>query len=142
MIFIFIMTIMIYFILIAWTWQSLAFFEKPKRIAYIVIGFIVMYVITFIVFQTTKSGLQYQNEQMQLDVQNIIVLIFTGINGIIAMPQLGRILDKIDGGEKEKGKKRLIILLVIFIICLIIESGYMKNIQQGILSVYRSNING
>ena len=142
MIFIFIMTIMIYFILIAWTWQSLAFFEKPKRIAYIVIGFIVMYVITFIVFQTTKSGLQYQNEQMQLDVQNIIVLIFTGINGIITMPQLGRILDKVDGGEKEKGKKRLIILLVIFIICLIIESGYMKNIQQGILSVYRSNING
>ena len=142
MIFIFIMTIMIYFILIAWTWQSLAFFEKPKRIAYIVIGFIVMYVITFIVFQTTKSGLQYQNEQMQLDVQNIIVLIFTGINGIITMPQLGRILDKVDGGEKEKGKKRLIILIVIFIICLIIESGYMKNIQQGILSVYRSNING
>ena len=132
----------IYCVLIAWTCQSLGFFDKPKKVAYLIIGFIIMYIITLIVFQTTKSEISYQNVRMQKDVQNMIVLLFTGINGLITMPQVGKILDKANEGEKENGRKKLIILLIIFIICLIIESGYMKSIQEGILSVYRSNING
>ena len=107
MIFIIIMTILTYFILIAWTWESLSFMERPKKVAYLVIGFIIMYIITFILFQITKSGIQYENEQMQSDVQNILVLLFTGINGIIIMPQVAKILDKINDGEKEKRSKKI-----------------------------------
>ena len=107
MIFISGMIIIIYFILVAWTWQSLGFFEKPKKVAYLVIGFIIMYVITLIAFQTTKSGIQYENAQMQQDVQNIIVLLFTGINGIIVMPQVGKILDKVNDNEKEQRNQKV-----------------------------------
>ena len=108
MLFIFIMVIMIYFILIAWTWQSLSFTENFKKVAYLVIGFIIIYIITFIVFQISKSQIQYQNAQMQSDVQNILVLLFTGINGIIVMPQIGKILDKLNGDEKEGRNKEIV----------------------------------
>ena len=44
---------------------------------------------------------------MKLDVQNILVLLFTGINCIIVMPQIGKILDKINGNEKEKRNEKI-----------------------------------
>ena len=48
----------------------------------------------------------------------MLVAIFTGINGLIVMPQIGKMLDKIneDEIEKEQLTKRVIILLIIFII--------------------------
>ncbi len=107
MIFITIMITTIYVVLIAWTCQSLRFCDKSKKVAYVIIGFIIVYIITLITFQTTKSEISYQNVRMQKDVQNIIVLLFTGINGIITMPQVGKILDKINDGEKEKRKKTI-----------------------------------
>ena len=60
------------------------------------------------------------------------------------MPSMGKILDKINEDEIEKNDviKRIIILSIVFIVCLIIESGYMKDTQQGILEIYRSYING
>ena len=131
MIFIIITAIIIYFILIAWTWQSLGTIEKSKKIAYILIGIILMFVITLIIFQTTKGGINYENAQIKANVQNVLVIIFTGINAIIVMPQIGRMLDKVSEGEIEKDvlKKKLIILLIIFIICILIERGYMKSTQ-------------
>ena len=140
MIFIIITAIIIYFILIAWTWQSLGTIEKSKKIAYILIGIILMFVITLIIFQTTKGGINYENAQIKANVQNVLVIIFTGINAIIVMPQIGRMLDKVSEGEIEKDalKKKLIILLIIFIICILIERGYMKSTQEGILEIYNS----
>ena len=140
MVFIGITAIIIYFIFIAWTWQSLGEVEKTKKVAFIVIGFIILYIITLIIFLISKSGISYPNEQMQSDIKNMLVIIFTGVNGIILLPQIGKIIDKINEDEIEKDaiKKRAIILLVIFIICLIFESGYIKDIQEGILAIYNS----
>lgn len=140
MVFIIITIAIIYFILIAWTWQSLGFIEKNKKVAFIIIGIILMYVITLIIFHMSKDGINYQSIDMQNKIQNVIVAIFTGINGIIVMPQVGKLLNKINEDEikKETLKKRIIILIIIFILCLIFESGYMKNTQEGILRVYNS----
>ena len=140
MAFIIIIAIIVYLILLAWTWHSLGDIEKNKKIIFIIIGLIIMYIITLIVFQISKSGVVYQKVEMQKDIQNILVMIFTGINGIIVMPQIARILDKINEGETEKNviTKTLVILAIIFIICLILENGYMKDIQKGILGIYNS----
>ncbi len=140
MAFIIIIATIVYLILIAWTWQSLGFIEKPKKVIFILMGIILTYGITFIIFQTAKEGINYQNTQIQNNIQNILVFIFTGINGIIVMPQIGKILDKINEDEIEKGKliKRIIILIIIFVLCLIFESGYMKDTQEGILKVYNT----
>lgn len=138
MLLIMIATIIIYFILIAWTWKSLGFIEKTKKVVFILIGIIIMYGITWIIFQIAKNEINYQNQAMQSTVQNILVAIFTGINGIIMMPQIGKILDKINEDEmkKEQLVKRIMILTIIFILCLIFESGYMKDTQEGILKIY------
>ena len=140
MVFIIIVSIVIYFVLIAWTWQSLGFIEKQKKVGIILIGIFLTYIITLIVFQIAKSDITYPNANVQNSIKNMLVAIFTGINGLIIMPQIGKILDKIneDEIEKEQLTKRVIILLIIFIICLIFESGYMKNTQEGILKIYQT----
>lgn len=130
--------IIVYFILIAWTWQSLGSIEKMKKIAFILIGMILLYGITLVIFQTTKGEIDYQNLEMKNHVQSILVTIFTGMNGIIVLPQLGKILDKIKEEEIEKEKlfKRLFILMIVFVLCVIIERGYMRDTQEGILKIY------
>lgn len=140
MAFIIIVTIAIYFMLIAWTWQSLGLIGKTRKVAFILIGIIFMYLITLIAFQITKGEIKYENLEMQKQVQNMIVAIFSGINGMIVMPQVGKMLDKINENEIEKQElvKRIGILVIVFIICLIFEIGYMKEIQRGILKVYQS----
>ena len=140
MIFIIIVAIIVYLILIAWTWHNLDDIEKNKKIIFTIIGLIAMYVITLIIFQISKSGVLYQNIEMQNDIQNILVIVFTGINGIIVMPQIARILEKINKNEIEKNviKRNIIILVIIFIGCLMFENGYMKDTQEGILEIYNS----
>lgn len=140
MLIIIITAIIIYFILISWTWKSLGWIEKTKKVVFILIGIILIYGITWIIFQTAKGGITYPNVEIQNKVQNILVVIFTGINGIIVMPQIGKILDKINEDEmkKEKMIKRMIILMIVFTLCLAFESGYMKKTQEGILQVYHS----
>ena len=130
----------VYFILIAWTWQSLGSIENTKKVVMIVIGIILVYGITWIIFQTTKEGIDYQNIEMQNSVQNMLVAIFSGINGMIVMPQMAKMLDKIQENELEKEEfiKRIGILVIIFVICLMIERGYMTDTQEGILKVYHS----
>lgn len=130
--------IIIYLILMAWTWQSLGFLEKSKKIAVIVIGIFVVYLLTLIMFQITKSGMNYPSEEMKKSVQNILVAIFTGVNGLVVMPQVGKIIDRIneDQMEKNEWKKRVILLIVSLFICLTFEVGYIKDTQQGILRVY------
>ena len=61
-------------------------------------------------------------------------------NGIIVMPQIAKILDKINEDEIQQNelKKRIIILLIIFVICIIFECGYMKDTQEGIIKIYNS----
>ncbi len=131
--------IIIYLVLIAWTWQSLAFMDKIKKVIFIVIGIIFMYVTTLFVFQMTKGGITYENPEMQKGIQNILVAVFTGINGIIIMPQIARIWDKMQEEERNKEVlgKRIIILIIVFIVCLIFESNYMKDTQESILRMYQ-----
>lgn len=140
MIFIVMIALVIYFVLIAWTWQSLGFIEKNKKIAFILIGIIIMYGITWIIYQITKVGVEYPNIEIQRSVQNVLVSIFTGINGMIILPQMGRMLDKINEDEmkKEEFTKKLIILMIVFVISVIIEMGYMKDTQQGIVKIYQA----
>ena len=140
MTFVIVTIIMIYLILIFWTWQSLGSMEKTRKIVWILIGMFVLYLITLVVFLTAKVDIDVSNMEIQNGIKNIIVAIGTGINGIIVMPQIGKIVDQIKENqiEKEKLMKKMIILVFIFVICLIFESGYMRDTQQGILKVYHS----
>ena len=57
---------------------------------------------------------------------------------MIVLPQVGKMLDKVQEEEIEKNivKKRMLILAMILILCLVFEVGYMKDTQVGILKMY------
>ena len=138
MVLIIIMSIMIYVTFIIWTWQTLGELEWPKKVAFILIGTIIIYVITLIVFFIAKKGINYEKKEIENQVKNIIVGIFAGINCEIILPQIAKNFEKIKNEEIEKKqfKKKILILLFIFMICLTFENGYMKSTQEGILKVY------
>lgn len=134
-------TIAIYLLLFVWTWHSLGFIEKPKKVGILLAETLIMYVITLVIFQIAKGGITYEKIEIQKSVQNVLVSIFTAINGMIVMPQIGKILDKINEDEiqKEEIKKKIIVILAIFTICLAFEAGYMKDTQKGILKMYEAS---
>ena len=132
----------IYFVLIAWTWQSLGVIEKRKKVIFLLIGLFVMYIITLIIFNISKREINYQNQEVQVLVRRIIVILFTGLNAIIFIPYIAKIWNKLKENNinKEELNKKIIILVVIFIICIVFECGYLKDTQQGIINIYQSMI--
>ena len=140
MTFIILISIVVYLINIAWTWKSLGELEKGKKAILIVIGLVIIYIITIIIFSISQNGIQYENEESLGTVRNMLVAVFSGINGLIILPQLAKILDKAKEGEIEKNqiRNRIIIWIAILIICLIFECGYMKDTQVGIIEIYKS----
>ena len=135
-----IVAIIIYAILITWCWHNLGRIENSKKIIYILVGMIIIFIITNIVYSISKVNIQYPEQQMESTIQNMLVLVFTALNGLIVMPYIAKQLDKIHEKkiEKEKFTKKKLLLLIIFILCLILESGYLKDTQVGILDIYNS----
>ena len=140
-----IITIMIamFLILISWTWHNLGNIENSKKIITITILLFIIFVITFIVFNISKSDLIYNKEEEMQAVRTILVILFTIINGLIVMPSIAKTLGKIFESDidKQTAKMRLIITLAIFALILIFECGYLKNIQKEILNIYNEALN-
>lgn len=145
MVFIIIVEIIIYLVFIAWTWQNLGTIEKKKKVIFILVGTIVIYGITWIICPKSEIYIEVPTqdllqESIQKKIQNTLITIFTGVNGIILLPQMGKICDSIKEDEikKEKVKKKILIWMIIFVVCAIFENGYMRDTQKGILKVYEA----
>lgn len=130
----------IYFVLIAWSWHSLGAIQKLNKFVIVIIGILMMYVITLIVFNFSKMGVNYDSVDIQKNIKNILVAVFTGINGIIILPQLYKVIEMIkeDDIDGKKALRRIALLIIVFIICIVFECGYMKDTQEGILKIYNS----
>ena len=137
-----IITLAIFCVLIIGTWHYLGNIEKTKKIVFIIIGIFVSYLITMILFSISKSGVTYPSNEIEQMVQNMIVTLFIGLNGILVLPYLGRLWDKISEEEitKQQFQKRICILLIITIIVFILEINYLKGVQNGILEIYQKAI--
>ena len=99
MVFIIIIALIIYFIDIAWTWKSLGEIEKRSKVIFILVGILVLFIITLITFNISAKNIPYQHQGETNTIRNVLVSIFTGINGIIIMPQLAKILEKAKNGD-------------------------------------------
>ena len=141
MTFVIIVIIILYLVVIAWSWSSLEDTEKPKKLLIIFAGIVVVFLITQMVFSISKDGVTYERLDIEKSVRQLIVLLFTGLNSLV-LPFLSKNFKRRENGEIEANvfKVRMIIILVVFLICLFLECGYMTSIQEGILKVYRSNI--
>ena len=141
MTFIIIGIIIVYLLVIAWTWNSLEDIEVQKKLLIIFAGIVAVFLITQIVFSLSKSDINYNNGNIEQSVGQVIVLLFTGVNSLV-LPFIAKTFKKKENGEIEDNvfKVRMIIICVIFLICLFLECGYMTDTQEGILRVYQSNI--
>lgn len=130
--------IIIFLILISWTWHNMGQINKTKKVITIAILLIIIYVITLIIFNISKSNINYNRQEALQAVQNVLVFLFTLINGLIVMPFIAKILNKIHENEISEinARKNFIIILIIFVIIIIFECGYLRDTQQGILNIY------
>ena len=132
---------LLFVVYIVWTWNSTKEFEDQKiRIAYLIVGTLFIARVTLIIFLVSKIGVNYPKKEMVGQVQKIVLLVFTPINGFVVLTQLSSVFQQIRSGmvSKEKMDKKIKTLLIVFIILIIIECIYFKNVQYGIIKIINS----
>lgn len=134
---IFIIIGILFLVLLKWMWHSLGSIEKPTKIACMVGGVVVVYILTFIIYNISKIGITYEDKEVMNVIRTVFVILFTIINGYVILPYVFRKLDQINNGEIEKETltKSIIILLGIILIIAIFEKTYLGNMQQGIIEM-------
>ena len=130
--------ILIFVVSMIWVWHNLGNIEKPRKIAFIIIGLLIMYGFTVVLYNMSNSHIVYPSEEIQKTVSNTLILVFTGLNALIFLPFTANLVDKIleEEIEKQQAKRRIIILLIILVVCIFIEKGYLENTQEGIINIY------
>ncbi len=130
--------ILIFVISIVWTWHNLGNIEKPRKVAFIIIGLLITYLVTMLLYNLSNPDITYPSEEIQKTVSNTLTWVFTGLNALIFLPLIANVLDKIleEEIENTQAKKRIIIILVIFVVCIFIEKGYIESTQEGIMNIY------
>lgn len=137
---IYIAIILLFVVLLLWTWNNVKDFENMRqKISFIVIGLIVLWITTLILFNISKGGVQYTNEEILGQIRKIALLVFIPINGLISLPHIARIYTNFqDGTDEKKIKRKIIILGIVIVIAIIIEISYLKNFQNGIIQILNS----
>lgn len=133
---IYLMIIILFIVLILWTWNNTKSFEdKLSRIVYLVLGMLLNLIIIAIIFNISKSNINYPNVDIMKQIRKIVLLIFTPVNGLITLPWIANIIIGIRSGENKN--KLILILSIVFIIVVIFECFYFKSIQDGILQIMK-----
>lgn len=141
---IYMIIILLFAVLLFWTWNNTRDFEKTEqRILFILIGIVILSILTLILFNISKIGVNYPNNDIMKEIRKISLLLFIPINGFLSLPHIASIKTAITLGKEtdEKIKKKIIILGIIFIVGIIIETIYLKDFQNGIIQIVNSKTN-
>ena len=133
-----IVTIFTFAISIIWMWHNLGNIEKPRKIIFIIMGIFIMYLLTILIYKFSNPDVIYPSEEIQKTVSHTLQFLFTALNSLVLLPFTANLFDKIleEEIDKDQAKKRIMILLVLLILCIFIEKGYLKDTQEGIMSIY------
>ena len=137
MIAILIIILVLFLVLIGWMWNSLGTIEKKMKVACIIIGFVIVYMITFITYNISKIGITYEDRSVMEVVRNVYVFLFTIVNGYILLPYVFKKLEQVNNDEIERQIliRSIIIILIIIVILAIFEIRYLGKMQQGIINI-------
>jgi succinate dehydrogenase hydrophobic anchor subunit len=130
--------LVLFMVLIFWTWNNLKNVEEVKnRVIFIIGGIFALFIVTFIIFCISKIGLTYPNKEALGQVRKITIFLFLPLNGFISLPHIASlIVDIRDGNKDEKMlKNRIKILSVIILVAVIFEIIYLKDFQNGIIQM-------
>lgn len=131
----------IYLIAVIWSWKSLTNLSPLKKIIAILAGILIVYIITSILLNISKTNITYPTEEMGQKVTTVLTIVFTAINALI-IPILSKNIVKMQSGEIDinQFKKKIIAIFLIGIVFLGIECGYLNNTQKGIVNIYYSKV--
>lgn len=132
------MIIVLFVVLLFWTWNNSKDFQENKaKIKFILIGLILLSMVTFILFNLSKIGIDYPNEDIMKEIRKIALLLFIPINGFLTLPHIASIKTEIQLGakEEEKIKRKIILIAIVWILAIIIETIYLKDFQKGIIQI-------
>lgn len=134
-----IITLVLFAVLVGYTWHRLDSIEKHFKIIYILLGLVIVSIITLVIFNISSIGIEYEEIEIKNDIRTMLVLVFMPLNGLFIMPAFAKIITKINEKDIEKNELiyRSIIILTIFILVLVIECKYMKTTQLGIMQIYQ-----
>ena len=128
-------------IYVVFVWNSTKEFENTIiRVSYLLVGTLFITILTLILFWISKIGMQYPKKEMIGEVRRIILLVFIPINGFITLTQAASIFAQAKSGmvSKEDMQKKIKRFAIIFVVLMVFEAIYFKNIQNGIISFIQS----
>jgi len=131
----------LFIIYVVFVWNSTKEFENIiVRVSYIFIGTIFITILTLILFWISKIGVEYPKREMVSEVQRIVLLVFIPINGFITLTQVASIFTQAKSGmvSKEDMEIKIKRMIIIFIVLIIVEIIYFKNIQNGLIRFIES----
>ena len=135
--------VVLFIIYIVCAWNSTKEFENNLlRISFILVGTLFITLLTLILFWISKIGVQYPKKEMIGEVRRIILLSFIPINGFITLTQSASIFAQAKSGmvSKEDMQKKIKRLVIIFIILIVFEAIYFKNIQNGMIRIIQNKM--
>jgi len=137
MAFIVIFNIILYVVLLVWTYKNMYALENRTKIIYTICMLIIVYIVTKILYNIGGNPIGKELGDAATTFNRTMLSVFVGVNGLITMPYIASILNKYK--EKiidEKGlRKRVIIILALFSIFLIFEFNYIKDMQVNMLEM-------
>ena len=131
----------LFVIYVVFAWNSTKEFENTlMRVSFILIGTLFITILTLILFWISKIGVTYPKKEMIGEVRRIILLSFIPINGFLILTQCASIFAQVKSGmvSKEDMQKKIKRFVIIFVVLIIFEAIYFKNIQNGIINFIQS----
>ena len=135
--------VVLFIIYIVCAWNSTKEFENNLlRISFIFVGTLFITLLTLILFWISKIGVEYPKKEMIGEVKRIILLSFIPINGFLILTQTASIFAQAKSGmvSKEDMQKKIKRLVIIFIVLIVFEAIYFKNIQNGMIKIIQNKM--
>lgn len=137
MVFIVIFNIILYAILLIWSYKNMYALEKKTKLIYTFVILIFVYILTKILYNIGGNPIGRDLGDAAVTFNRTMLTIFVGINGLIIMPHIASSLNKYKEEiiDINQLKKRLIIICIIFVVFLIFEFNYIKDMQVNMLEM-------
>lgn len=128
-----IISIVIYTVAAIAIYYNLYNFDKTKKIKFIILGSIIILIITTII--VFISSINIEKKEYLGITKTTSILLFAPINSIMVLPYIGHLFNKYKDKRitEEQLKRKLLIALVLLILVVIFELGYIKNFQIGLI---------
>ena len=112
--------------------------DKKAKGIFIIVGIAIMYMLVTGVYWLSTDKIEMQ--ELSEAVQNFIIFTFVPLNAILILPFAASSFKHFRNGKLrgDKLRNRYILLAIVFLIILIIEFFYFKDIQLGIIDIINS----